>query len=74
MYAGVLYTQPGWYSFPSWPQSDFTSLSRSATCTFLALPFFTAEMFLGQVVFALQWCIMADQGSRLEFVQDLQAQ
>ena len=25
-----------------------TSLSCSATCTFLSLPFFTAEMFLGQ--------------------------
>jgi len=46
MYAGVLYTQPSWCSFSSWPHSDITSLSRSVTCTFLTLPFFTAEKFL----------------------------
>ena len=46
MYAEVLYTQPSWCSFSSWPHSDITSLSRSVTCTFLALPFFTAELFL----------------------------
>ena len=31
------------------PHSDIISLGCSVTCTFLALPFFTAEMFLGQV-------------------------
>ena len=48
LYAGVLYMQPSWYSLSSWPHSDITSLGRSVTCTFLASPFFTAEMFLGQ--------------------------
>jgi len=47
LYAGVLYTQPSWYSLSSWPHSDVTSLGRSVTCSFLVLPFFTAEMFLG---------------------------
>jgi len=46
MYAGVLYTQPSWYSFFSWLHSDITSLGHSVTCTFLASPFFTVEMFL----------------------------
>ena len=46
MYAEALYTQASWCSFSSWPHSDITSLSRSVTCTFLALPFFTAELFL----------------------------
>ena len=46
MYAGVLYTQHSWCSFSSWPHSDITSLGYSVTCIFLALPFFTAEMFL----------------------------
>ena len=53
MYARVLYTQPSWCSFSSWLHSDITSLSRSATCTFLALPFFTAEMFLGYFIIGL---------------------
>ena len=47
LYAEVLYTQPSWYSFSSWPHSDITSFSRSATCNFLSSPFFTAEMLLG---------------------------
>ena len=47
LYAGVLSTQPSWYSLSSWPHSDITSLGRLVTCTFLGLPFFTAEMFLG---------------------------
>ena len=50
MYAEVLYTQPSWYSF-SWPHSDITSLSRSVTCTFLALLFFTAELFLEYMLY-----------------------
>ena len=49
LYAGVLYMQPSWYNLSSWPHSDITSLGRSVTCTFLASPFFTAEMLLGQV-------------------------
>ena len=49
MYARVLYTQPSWCSFSSWPHGDIASLSHSVTCTFLASPFFTVEMFLGQV-------------------------
>jgi len=32
--------------FSSWPHNDFTPLSRSVTCTFLASPFSTSEMFL----------------------------
>jgi len=47
LYAGVLYMQPSWYSFSSWPHIDITTLGRSVTCTFLASPFFTVEMFLG---------------------------
>jgi len=47
LYAGVLYMQPTWYRFSSWPHTDITPLGRSVTCIFLALPFFTAEMFLG---------------------------
>jgi len=47
LYAGTLYMQPNWYSFSSRPHSDITSLGHSVTCTFLASPFFTAEMFLG---------------------------
>ena len=43
LYAGVLYMQPSWYSFSSWPLSDITSLGRSVT-------FFTAEMFLGKTM------------------------
>jgi len=46
-YAGVLYMEPSWYSFSSWPHGGITSLGRSVTCTFLSSPFFTAEMFLG---------------------------
>ena len=29
----------------SWPHIDITPFSRSVTCTFLALPFFTAKMY-----------------------------
>jgi len=47
LYAGVLYTQPSWYSFSSWPHNGITSLVHSVTCTFLSSPFSTAEMFLG---------------------------
>jgi len=47
LYAGVLYAQPSWYSFSPWPHIDITPLGRSVTCTFLASPFFTAEMLLG---------------------------
>ena len=47
LYAGVLYMQPSWYSFSSWPHSDITSLSCSVTCTFLSLHVFTAEVLLG---------------------------
>jgi len=39
MYVGVLYMQPSWYSFSSWPHSEITSLSRSKPCTFLPSPF-----------------------------------
>jgi len=28
LYAGVLYMQPNWYSFSSWPHRDITSLGR----------------------------------------------
>jgi len=49
LYAGVLYTQSSWYNFSSWPYSDITSLGRSVTCTFLALSFFKAEMFLRRI-------------------------
>jgi len=41
--------QPSWYSFSSWPHSDITSLGHSVTCTFLAYPFFTAEMFWDRI-------------------------
>ena len=37
LYAGVLYTQPSWCSFSSWPHSEITSLGRSVTCTRLFL-------------------------------------
>jgi len=40
LYAGVLYMQPSWYSFSSWPHNDITSLGRSVTCTFLGSTFF----------------------------------
>ena len=56
MYAEVLYTQPSWCSFSSWPHSDITSLTRSVTCIFLALPFFTAELFLEYTV--LLYCMI----------------
>ena len=49
MYAGVLYMQPSWCSFFCWPHSDITSLGRSVTCTFLASPFFTAEIFWDRI-------------------------
>jgi len=31
LYAGVLYAQPSWYSFSSWPHSDITSLGHLVT-------------------------------------------
>jgi len=31
LYAGVLYAQPNWYSFSSWPHSGITSLGRLIT-------------------------------------------
>jgi len=43
LYAGVLYMQPSWYSFCSWPHIDITPLGHSVTWPRL----FTAEMFLG---------------------------
>ena len=39
LYAGVLYMQPSWYNYSSWPHIDVTSLGRSVTCTFLGSPF-----------------------------------
>jgi len=45
LYAGVLYMQPSWYSFSSWPHSDITSLGRSVTCTFLSLSFYSRAVF-----------------------------
>jgi len=47
LYAGVLYMQPSWYGFSSWPHTDITSLGRSVTCTFLHSLFCAAEIFLG---------------------------
>jgi len=40
LYAGVLYMQPTWYSFSSWPHIDITPLGHSVTsitwlCLFL---------------------------------------
>jgi len=46
LYAGVLYIQPSWYSFSSWPHIDITPLGRY---TFLASPF-SAEMFLDRYI------------------------
>ena len=46
--------QPSWYSLSSWPHIDITPLGRSVTCTFLASPFFTAEMFLGYHIALLE--------------------
>jgi len=47
LHAGIPLTQP---SFSSWPHSDITSiLGHSVTCTFLALPFFAAEMFWDRI-------------------------
>jgi len=43
--AGVLYMQPSWYSFSSWPHSDITSSGRSVTCTFMSLPFYSRDAF-----------------------------
>ena len=57
LYAGVLYMQPSSYSLSSWPHGDITSLGRSVTCTFLASPFFTAEMFLGQYILQCSYAI-----------------
>jgi len=31
LYAGVLYIQPSWYSFSSWPHIDITPLGHSVT-------------------------------------------
>ena len=50
LYVGVLYTQPSWYSFSSWPHSDITSLSRSATCTFLYSPFLQQRCFWDRIL------------------------
>jgi len=42
-------TQPCWYIFSSWPYSDFTPLSRSVTCTFLASPFLHQRCFWDRI-------------------------
>jgi len=49
LYVGVLYTQPSWYSFSSWPHCDITSLGRSVTCTFLASPFLQQTCFWDRI-------------------------
>ena len=47
LYAGVLYTQPSWYSFSSWPHSDITSLGCSVILHFLGLAFFYSRDVFG---------------------------
>jgi len=66
LYAGVLYMQPSWYSFSSLPHSDITSLGCSVTCTFLALPFSTAEVFLGWDYFCWLYNIIQLSGFLLK--------
>jgi len=39
LHAGVLYMQPSWYSFSSWPHGDITSLGHSVTWPSLFLQF-----------------------------------
>jgi len=58
MYAEVLPNLAG-----SWPHSDFTLLSHSVTCTFLALPFFKSEMFLEYVGYHI--CFETAQATKI---------
>jgi len=48
-------TQPYWYIFSSWPHSDFTSLSRSVTCTFMTSAFFYIRDVFGIGPSLLTW-------------------
>jgi len=50
LYAGVIYMQPSWYSFSSWPHIDITTLGHSITYTFLASPFFEQRCFWDRIL------------------------
>jgi len=54
LYAGVLYMQPSWYSFSSWPHSDITSFKS----------FSNLHLFYSRDVFGIGYLITVEYKTR----------